>query len=483
MTSCPSTQVYHNQAFVREVFAWTGLGFLVFVARFAVRLRIIPWRKLQGDDYMATLSLVFFLLCIATKMHAYWQAPISDFTQDQVVRLLDCQVKRLELSSKLYVSTAHHHPSHCLKSDDSSSSQLVLWYSYASFLWSLKAMVLFFFDRLPLRRYQRRMHKVFSILSGLAYVAVMLTITFTCTPSHLGWTAIPYPPPQCTYRTQLLYTISISNAATDVAIITVALPLLWQLKASLQRRIELTLLLCSGIFVTAACLVSFFMSMTDPDSSLNVSLWGTREEIAGIVAVNAPIIRPLFRPSFWKKDFDPSKKRTRRSPAVRVGMVERPILDISNSRRPGFIAMLSRRLGILTSLQSLSSGPTTTTKAKAAPLSGGPTMHTTVETLESQRIEEGEFKDLEWAWAVPGTVVETDVVARGPRPLLPDPTPSHSSRGTLYEMSGLQSISEVEEEERIGVLVEMVTATTTTADCDTTDLVELGEKVPTLVNS
>lgn len=49
--NCPSTRVYHDESYVAEVYALTALGVIVFMARYTVRLRVLPWRKLQGDDW------------------------------------------------------------------------------------------------------------------------------------------------------------------------------------------------------------------------------------------------------------------------------------------------------------------------------------------------------------------------------------------------------------------------------------------------
>lgn len=53
---------------------------------------------------MATVTLILFMLCIATKMLVYYRAPISDYTEDEIANLLDCQISRLKISSKIQVS-------------------------------------------------------------------------------------------------------------------------------------------------------------------------------------------------------------------------------------------------------------------------------------------------------------------------------------------------------------------------------------------
>lgn len=52
-----STQVYHDPSYLQEVWALFGLGVVVIVIRFLVRLRQVGLRQFQGDDYMAFIVL------------------------------------------------------------------------------------------------------------------------------------------------------------------------------------------------------------------------------------------------------------------------------------------------------------------------------------------------------------------------------------------------------------------------------------------
>jgi hypothetical protein len=101
--TCPSTQVYHSQAFLGEVWSWTALGVLIFVARFAVRLRIRSWRKLQGDDYFAVLTLLLFICLMFSKLAMYYLGSNVDYTEESMVDLTDCQMKKVVIGSKLGV--------------------------------------------------------------------------------------------------------------------------------------------------------------------------------------------------------------------------------------------------------------------------------------------------------------------------------------------------------------------------------------------
>lgn len=206
-------------------------------------------------------------------------------------------------------------------------------------------MVLFLFHRLSLCPLQRRSLKIFTVISAITWIAVILVISFGCRPFSANWGTIPYPPFRCTGRTQNFYTASILNIVTDALILSIALPMLWNLRVPVRRKIGLTLLLCSGIFVITAAIVAMLMSVFNAESTLNTNRWATREEIAGILAVNAPIVRPMFTRGFWTREF----------PAVRSRKASRPtpppVVDprlLMENLRPMEVC----RLGVLSSIQS-----------------------------------------------------------------------------------------------------------------------------------
>jgi hypothetical protein len=93
--------------------------------------------------------------------------------------------------------------------------------------------------------------------------------------------------------------ISATNILTDALILVTPVPMLWNLEVSWRRKLGLSLLLFPGIFVIAAALIRVIMSLNARPSALNLNIWGVRETIAGIVAVNVPILRPMLRASFW----------------------------------------------------------------------------------------------------------------------------------------------------------------------------------------
>lgn len=311
--------------------------------------------------------------------------------------------------------------------------QVSAWYFYACFLWGLKAMVLFLFSRLSLPVYQRRLLKIFTFVGVITWIAVILTISFGCRPFHRNWGTIPYPPARCTSRTQNFYTASTLNITTDAAILLVTLPVLWNLRVPLSRKIALTLLLCSGIFVISAAVVALLMSLLDAHSTLNTNRWATREEIAGILAVNAPILKPMFHRSFWRRDF-PAPRPVRPHRAIRG-----PVID------PEFLMetpppAAARRLGVLSSLKS-----SYFTRSSRRDASSRRTEDSSTQGADYEAFKES--KELEAAWGIRGrdgnVVAFPPSVARGgPEPLRPTPERSWTSRGDSLQWSGLQAINE-----------------------------------------
>ncbi|KAK5107983.1 hypothetical protein LTR62_008877 [Meristemomyces frigidus] len=87
---------------------------------------------------------------------------------------------------------------------------------------------------------------------------------------------------------------------TDSAMLAIPVPLLWRLQVPLRRKLALAALLSSGVFVITAALVRITMTLKAHPSALTINRWGVRETLAGIVAINVPILNPIFSKTFWK---------------------------------------------------------------------------------------------------------------------------------------------------------------------------------------
>jgi hypothetical protein len=101
------------------------------------------------------------------------------------------------------------------------------------------------------------------------------------------------------FKPQILYVTSTLNILTDGMILITPIPMLWNLNVGRSRKLGLSLLLFPGVFVIAAALIRVIMSLQVSPSALNINRWGVRETLAGVIAVNIPILRPILRSSFW----------------------------------------------------------------------------------------------------------------------------------------------------------------------------------------
>lgn len=75
--------------------------------------------------------------------------------------------------------------------------------------------------------------------------------------------------------------------------------MLRRLKVPILKKIFIALLLSSGLFVITAAIIRAAVTLGSAPSSITINRWGVRETIMGIIAINAPILRPLFTRGFW----------------------------------------------------------------------------------------------------------------------------------------------------------------------------------------
>ncbi|KAK7698840.1 hypothetical protein SLS64_012193 [Diaporthe eres] len=82
---------------------------------------------------------------------------------------------------------------------------------------------------------------------------------------------------------------------------TIPVPILWQLRVSKLRKLGVSLLLCSGVFVISTAVVRAAFTIAGAPSVITINRWGFRETAAGMIAVNAPVLIPLFSKAFWTR--------------------------------------------------------------------------------------------------------------------------------------------------------------------------------------
>lgn len=88
---------------------------------------------------------------------------------------------------------------------------------------------------------------------------------------------------------------TVLNVSTDLLILTIPIPTLWTSSFTTGRKIGLTLLLCSGLFVMSAAVIRFGFTIIG-STSVSLNKWCQRETTVGIIAVNMPILWSWLNP-------------------------------------------------------------------------------------------------------------------------------------------------------------------------------------------
>ncbi|EME43792.1 hypothetical protein DOTSEDRAFT_171646 [Dothistroma septosporum NZE10] len=312
--SCPSTQYHGDRLYKPEIWTWFGIGTIVTMTRLVIRLRKVGLKDFQGDDFLA----MAVWMCFAGKSVAltlvFLYGSNMDYDGTAVLRLNQCQIERVVRGSQM---------------------ELLAWcgvFTYISIIWGLKGMVLIIFDRLRLGVDRLWLFRVVVMATAVTYVAMFLCVCLGCLPFAQNWQVEPPPPPKCSMRMHNVWVSTILNVVTDLLILTIPIPTLWTSRFTTGKKIGLTLLLCSGLFVMSAAVIRFGFTIVGSTSvNLNNGRWCQRETTVGIVAVNMPILWSWLNPLI---------PRTSRTSAIRWPMPKSQdiIAEVQSEPRIGIIS-------------------------------------------------------------------------------------------------------------------------------------------------
>lgn len=96
---------------------------------------------------------------------------------------------------------------------------------------------------------------------------------------------------------------------TDAGILSfIPIPIIWKVKIPIRQKILVGLLLCSGLFIITAAIIRCVLSIQNIRSIDTSGVWAIRETFVTIVAINAPVIKPMFGSSKSKDGTLPAFK-------------------------------------------------------------------------------------------------------------------------------------------------------------------------------
>ncbi|KAH0015710.1 hypothetical protein KCU78_g8094, partial [Aureobasidium melanogenum] len=265
-------------AILQEIWALYAISMFILFTRYAVRLRTVGLRGLYWDDLCCVGVMIFNTIDSVTVHIIHYTGESSEVTEEWLRTATQADIDRVTYGSKL---------------------EYTAWCSYPALIWSMKFTMLFFYKRLTLGSFHNKMIKYLFWFTSISYVVVWFVLIFGCFPTQMNWQVTPMPPWKCAFRPQNFLAVAIPNILTDAAILMVPIPMLWQLKMPLKKKIVIAIVLSSGMFVIAAAIIRVVLSLDAAPSAANINGWGVRETFIGIFTINVPILRPLFSKAFW----------------------------------------------------------------------------------------------------------------------------------------------------------------------------------------
>ncbi|KAK1707525.1 LOW QUALITY PROTEIN: uncharacterized protein BDZ83DRAFT_724580 [Colletotrichum acutatum] len=282
--------------------AWTlyGIGVIVTALRTYARAKAVGFRNFRADDYLVWGAVLFYTVqstlaySVGNIAHGLANNGMTD-EERAALSTSDPEYQLRVIGSKI---------------------QIAGWTTYSALIWLLKLAMLVFYLRLtvlPLcnlipsysstdtcrlgRRYRMRIWIGFGLVIG-TFVASLGAVFLSCIPFSKYWQISPDPGNSCQAAVSLpiIWTSFAANVSTDIYLILIPIPLLWESTLRLVKKIASTIVLGAGIFVLVCATLKSIFVLVDPVNGAQLAgTWGTRETFVAVVTTNLPMIFPLIR--------------------------------------------------------------------------------------------------------------------------------------------------------------------------------------------
>ncbi|OQE17726.1 hypothetical protein PENFLA_c023G05071 [Penicillium flavigenum] len=261
-----------------ELFAEWAIGLVIIAVRLYAR-----WKVGKGKFYWDDLCLV--LATIFWTMHTVFLYLCTDvygsnigLNEKTAMEVPDSQVATLRTGS---------------------IDAFVAWVSYVFMVWLFKGVLMFLYNRLTMGLWQHRLTMAVGALCICTFLASLFFHVFICHPVHKSWQIKPYAGDNCTIRPLNYIVIETLSITTDIAVLTIPIPLIIAARIPISQKLLLCILFSSGIFVMIAGFLRAYYSVKDI-SELSTALgWASREALVSVITICAPGIKPLISNSRW----------------------------------------------------------------------------------------------------------------------------------------------------------------------------------------
>lgn len=146
---------------------------------------------------------------------------------------------------------------------------------------------------------QHNLVKITGAVCLVAYIATIIVFLTHCHPIYRLWQIYPYPGDDCALNISKYVALVVTNvtwvalemslstsvpylqsSSTDLMILYIPLPLLWNVRLPLRRKLLYGVWLCTGVFMMTATLLRCILCLQDV-SQINVgTIWSIRETVS-----------------------------------------------------------------------------------------------------------------------------------------------------------------------------------------------------------
>ncbi|KAH7016688.1 hypothetical protein EDB80DRAFT_703295 [Ilyonectria destructans] len=168
---------------------------------------------------------------------------------------------------------------------------------YALFLWTLKLCLLDFYSRLVSHlRWGRIAVMIMWWAVFTTFIAVVIASLTECRPLHLTWDLIAdRPPNHCSRGVVNLLVMAVFNALTDIALLVLPFPMLYNTQLSRKHKIQLSFLFGIGFVVVAITIIRVPLILISSVTQASRSLWASVEIVCACVVANAAFFYALVK--------------------------------------------------------------------------------------------------------------------------------------------------------------------------------------------
>ncbi|KAH7140916.1 hypothetical protein EDB81DRAFT_67651 [Dactylonectria macrodidyma] len=169
--------------------------------------------------------------------------------------------------------------------------------TYALFLWSLKLCLLTFYSRFVNHlRWGKIATAILWWTIILTFIGVVIATLAECQPMSLSWVIIPDDQRNfCSQGVINLLVMAISNAVTDIALLILPFPVLFQTSLDRKNKLQLSLLFGIGIVVVAITIVRIPLIFMSSVTQSARSLWASVEIVCACIVANAAFFYAIVK--------------------------------------------------------------------------------------------------------------------------------------------------------------------------------------------